>query len=71
VGRAHSLLASGKVFKSMRRVKKPVEDLGEDTVRIALSEADIARLDEICLNPPPITEHVRAAILRHRKLVGA
>jgi hypothetical protein len=71
VGRAHSLVASGKVLKSTRRAKKHVADLGEETVRIALTETDISRIDDICLNPPSVTEHVRAAIVRHRKLVGA
>jgi len=40
-------------------------------VRVALTDADIARIEEICAHPPAVTEHMRTAIERNRRLVRA
>lgn len=43
----------------------------DDLVRVVLlSNADIARIDEICENPPPITEHMLAAIEHYAKPIN-
>lgn len=55
------------------REKSPrKKNLGEGSAffsdEIRLSAEQLARLDAACSAPPPITEHLREAILRRRKL---
>lgn len=36
---------------------------------LALTDADITRMDALCEAPTEITDHMRAAIVRHRNMV--
>lgn len=63
--------ASGRLVKMARRIKAVSPHVAEAPVRIPLTDADMARIDAICAEPPAVTDPMRAAIDAHRKRLRA
>lgn len=71
-GRVEFVEKSGsRRVKTARRAKASATHVPEGPVRLPLTDADMARIDAICAEPPAVTDHMRAAIEAHRKLVRA
>lgn len=69
--RAGDDVSSGPPVDRAKALKAGATRVAETTGTIPLTDADVARIDAICDAPPQITDHMRAAINRHRQMADS